>query len=301
MAGRMYPLYDMRTHLNCHTHLSLLPIVIPDMRRSHWFVANSPRDIDLYSLENFDIFEVIEEATDMIKKFATWVILLIIVATCSASILTIGILQDASDTLWSINGRDVTITELEDMLAKIASFDTNQFLYLVTETNTPSSKLVQTIGLIQRAGLHSIGVVCAGVDGTNAGTWWVTLDARKKHLPTCTSSKGALSGFQRDNDFQLEYLPNEKQEKERQATDLSLTPEWRLAPRRKCGCNRSNGHDMLPAGNYTNRVYGDILFSEGSYSNDDVYGEEIYENGILKEMRILEDGVPVHIRTIKID
>ena len=146
----------------------------------------------------------------MNKVITACAVILALVTSAAASILTIRIWQDEADTRWSINNRNVSMVELEGLLLKLASIDTNQFLYIVPETNVPSTILVQTLGVVQRAGLHNLGLICSGIDGTNAGTWQITLDARINHLPTCIANEHSLSGFQRENIADLEILPKMK-------------------------------------------------------------------------------------------
>ncbi len=133
--------------------------------------------------------------------------LLVLATTCAASTLMIRIIQNGTDICWSINNRNVTVDKLEELLVRLASINTNQFLYIVAQTNVPASKLVQTIGVVQRTGFHNLGLISSGVDGTNAGTWQITLDAKRKHFPTCVANEHSLSGFKEEAITQLEILP----------------------------------------------------------------------------------------------
>ena len=122
--------------------------------------------------------------------------------------LRIQISYDGDATSWTINERKVTPKELDHLLVRLGQIDTNQFLYIIAASNVPASDLVATIGIVQRAGLHDIGLICRGYDGTNSGIWQITIDALPKGLPTCLGGDRSDSGFQKDWQSTLtELLP----------------------------------------------------------------------------------------------
>lgn len=112
-----------------------------------------------------------------------------------AKIITIQLTQDNDITHVAINDKSITKPELEQLLTKVASLDTNQFIFVVTSSNVPASELASTLGLIQEHGFRKLGLICPGTKGTTNGTWEITLDARKGKIPSCIQGVETDSGF----------------------------------------------------------------------------------------------------------
>jgi len=113
--------------------------------------------------------------------------------------IVIRLVQESDTTQYAFSDRFVSKDEVARVLEKLASIDTRQFIIITTQTNVPASEVVGMIGLVQRTGLHNLALICQGTDGTNAGTWQVTIDAVKKPIPTCIKGVESESGFQIGN------------------------------------------------------------------------------------------------------
>jgi len=133
-----------------------------------------------------------------------------LVMTSVAYVVTIRLDQEGDQTIYSINNHNITVSTLESVLQRVSSIDSNLFLYIVLGSNVPASSLVATIGLVQRSGLHDLGLVSHGADGTNSGKWVVTVDALKGLIPSCIANENSPSGFIIENTSEFEPLPDKK-------------------------------------------------------------------------------------------
>jgi len=114
----------------------------------------------------------------------------------TATILTIRLEQNNDETRCYIGNRQTDKYELERLLTKLSSIESNQFLFIIAASNVPASAVVETLGIVQKTGLHDLAVVCPGTYGTNTGTWRITLDATKERIPSCIQGVESESGFQ---------------------------------------------------------------------------------------------------------
>ncbi|MEI6218261.1 MAG: hypothetical protein WCP86_05135 [bacterium] len=143
----------------------------------------------------------------MIKTFII-LALLMISTSCSAQSLIVRVDQNAGKAEWTINRRQVSEPDFDRLMKRLASIDSNQVVQVVAHTNVTASTLVQTIGVIQRAGLYKIILASPGMDKSTNGTWRVTIDCTGWQLPGCIPYKGGFSTKDM-KDLELEIAPQD--------------------------------------------------------------------------------------------
>ena len=137
---------------------------------------------------------------------------MILTTSCSAQSVTVSIDQPADGTDWKINRRKVSEIELNRLLTKIASLDSNQIVQVVAHTNVSATALVQTLGIIQRAGFQKLIIVSSGTDNSTNGTWRLTADFIDRGLPGCIPAAiGFTAKDIKDLDVEIEpYVVEEE-------------------------------------------------------------------------------------------
>ena len=133
------------------------------------------------------------------KRFHILLAIVLGSTACTAKMIVIRLVQESETTKYAFSDKYVSKDDVARVLNKLASIDNRQFIIVSTQTNVPASELTGMIGLIQRTGLHNLALICQGTDGTNSGTWNVTIDAIKKSIPTCIQGVESESGFQIEN------------------------------------------------------------------------------------------------------
>ena len=61
-----------------------------------------------------------------------------------------------------INDRDVSIRQLENLLAKLAEIDKRQTILIMCANSSPHEKLVEVLDLCAKVGLTNLSVVSSG-------------------------------------------------------------------------------------------------------------------------------------------
>jgi hypothetical protein len=96
-------------------------------------------------------------------------------------------------------------------MRRVASIDSNQIVRVVASTNVTANALVQTVGVIQRAGFHNVILASSGTDNGTNGTWQVTIDCRGWLLPGCIPSTGGFTTRSlKDLEMEIEPLDIEQ-------------------------------------------------------------------------------------------
>lgn len=99
---------------------------------------------------------------------------------------------------YQIHGKSIPEAQLTTLLSQFGSMDTNIAVFLLCETNVSAPQVAQTLGRIQDAGLHTVIMMVAAVQGGTSGVFQVTIDCAKHEFgESCgLGEKRWTSGFQ---------------------------------------------------------------------------------------------------------